>query len=148
MDKCVKSLHTKQDGLRTKLCALQDSLGAMKGRHQDEKSKHRKVMFDEELKRKRLENKIQQELNSLEETNNDLRDELKEALSEKSHATRLTAKAKKLASHQLDKWHIERERGRAAEDKVAHLNKSYMQMNKIIEEYRMVIEQSQNQSVA
>ena len=77
MDKCVKSLHTKQDGLRTKLCALQDSLGAMKGRHQDEKSKHRKVMFDEELKRKRLENKIQQELNSLEETNSDLRDELK-----------------------------------------------------------------------
>ncbi len=46
-------------------------------------------------------------------------------------------------SHQLEKWHIEHERRRAAEDKVAHLNKSAMQMNKIIEEYRMVIEQSQ-----
>ena len=58
MDECVKSLHTKQDGLRTKLCALQDSLGAMKRRLHDEKSKHRKVMFDEELKRKWSENEI------------------------------------------------------------------------------------------
>ena len=55
----MKSLHTKQDSLRTKLCALQDSLDALKGHLHDEKSKHRKVMFDEELKRKRLENEIQ-----------------------------------------------------------------------------------------
>jgi hypothetical protein len=48
-DACVNSLHTKQDALRTKVCALQDSLDAMKGRLHDEKSKHRKVMFDEEL---------------------------------------------------------------------------------------------------
>jgi len=142
MDECVKSFHTKQDGLRTKICALQDSLGAMKGRLHDEKSKHWKVMFDEELKCKWLENEIQ-ELNSHEETNNDLRDELKEALSEKSRATRLTTKAKKLASHRLEKWHIEREHRSSAEDEVAHLNKSAMQMNKIIEEYSMVIEQSQ-----
>ena len=143
MDGCMKSLHTKQDGLRTKLCAFQDSLGVMKGRLHDEKSKRRKVMFDEELKCKRLENEIQQELNSLEETNNDLRDELKEALSKKSCATRLTAKAKKLASHRLKKWHIESERRCSAEDEVAHLNKSAMHMNNIIKEYRMVIEQSQ-----
>ena len=55
----MKSLHTKQDSLRTKLCALQDSLDAMKGCLHDEKSKRRKVMFDEELRRKRLENEIQ-----------------------------------------------------------------------------------------
>jgi len=114
----------------------------MKGRLHDEKSKCRKVMYDEQLKCKRLENEIQK-LNSLEETNNDLRDKLKEALSKKSRATRLTAKAKKLASHRLEKWHIESERRCSAEDEVAHLNKSAMQMNKIIEEYRMVIEQSQ-----
>ena len=58
MDACIKSLHLKQDGLRTKLCKLQDSLDATKGRLHDEKSKRRKVMFDEELKRKRLENEI------------------------------------------------------------------------------------------
>jgi hypothetical protein len=55
----MKSLHTKQDSLRTKLCALQDSLDAFKGHLHDEKSMHRKVMFDEELKRKWLENEIQ-----------------------------------------------------------------------------------------
>jgi hypothetical protein len=59
-DACVKSLHTNQDGLRTRLCELQDSLDVMKGRIYNEKSKHRKVMFDEELKRKRLENEIQE----------------------------------------------------------------------------------------
>jgi len=67
MDECVKSFHTKQDGLRTKLCALQDSLGAMKGRLHDEKSNRRKDMLDELLKCKRLENEIQ-EHNSLEKT--------------------------------------------------------------------------------
>jgi hypothetical protein len=35
-----------------------------------------------------------------------------------------------------------------AEDEVAHINKSAMQMNKIIEEYRMVIEQSQKSNEA
>ena len=120
MDECVKSFHTKQDGLCTKLCALQDSLGAVKGRLHDEKSNRRKVMLDELLKCKWLENK-KQELNSLEETNNDCRDELKEALSKKSRATRLTAKAKKLASHGLEKWHIERERRHSAEGKVANI---------------------------
>ena len=43
---------------------------------------------------------------------------------------------------------IERERRRSAEDEVAHINKSAMQMNKIIEEYRMVIEQSQKSNEA
>ena len=58
MDECVKSLDHKQNGLHSKLCSLQDSLDAMKGHLHDEKSKRRKVMFDEELKRKRLENEI------------------------------------------------------------------------------------------
>ena len=58
MDECVKSLDPKQNGFRSKLCSLQDSLDAMKGHLHDEKSKCRKVMFDEELKRKRLENEI------------------------------------------------------------------------------------------
>ncbi len=59
-DACVKSLHAKQDGLHTRLCELQDSLDVMKGRLYNEKSKRRTVMFDEELKHKRLENEIQE----------------------------------------------------------------------------------------
>ena len=38
-DACVKSLHTKQEGLRKKVCALQDSHDAMKGHLYNKKSK-------------------------------------------------------------------------------------------------------------
>ena len=86
--------------------------------------------------------KLKSKLRSLNIDLSTTKDELTEALSKKRRATSLTAKARKLASHRLEKWHIERERRRAAEDKVACLNKSAMQMNQIIEEYRMVIEQS------
>ena len=47
---CVKSLHTKQDSLHTRLCELQDSLDSMKGCLHNEKSKRCKDMFDEEYK--------------------------------------------------------------------------------------------------
>jgi hypothetical protein len=64
-DACVKSLHTKQDALPTKVCALQDSLDAMKGRLHDEKLKHCKVMFDEELKCEELKRKLENEIQEL-----------------------------------------------------------------------------------
>ncbi len=106
------------------------------------KSKHRRAMQHQLDETQRTVSIVQNYADSLQDANNDLRDELKEALSEKRRATSLTVKAKQLASHRLEKWHIERERRRAAEDEVACLNKSAMQMNKIIEEYRTVIEQS------
>jgi hypothetical protein len=59
-DTCIKNLNTKQYGLHVKICALQDCLDAMKGRLHNKKSKHCKVMIDEEMKCKRLENKIQE----------------------------------------------------------------------------------------
>jgi len=107
------------------------------------KSKHRRAMQHQLDETQRTVSIVQNYADSLQDANNDLRDELKEALSEKHRATSLTVKAKQLASHRLEKWHIERERRRAVEDEVACLNKSAMQMNKIIEEYSMVIEQSQ-----
>jgi hypothetical protein len=85
---------------------------------------------------------VQNYANSLEETNDDLRDELKQALFEKHRATSLTVNAKQLASNRLDKWHIERDRRRAAENEVARLNKSAMEMDLIIKGYRSEIEQS------
>ncbi len=61
----MNSLQRKQEGLCTKLSALQDSLDAMKGRLHDEKSKHRKVMFDEELKREELIRMLEKEIHDL-----------------------------------------------------------------------------------
>jgi hypothetical protein len=59
-DRCIKSLNNTQDHLQMKLCALQDALDTMKGCLNDEKSKRRKVIIDEESKHKRLEDKIQE----------------------------------------------------------------------------------------
>ncbi len=64
-DARVKCLQTKQDALPTKVCALQDSLDAMKGRIHNEKLKCRKVMFDEELKREELKRKLENEIQEL-----------------------------------------------------------------------------------
>ncbi len=86
--------------------------------------------------------KVQNFANMLEESNNDLRDELKQALFEKRCASSLTTKAKQLASDRLEKWHIERERRRDAEDEVARLDKLSKQMDQIIEENRLEIELS------
>ena len=114
-DTCVDSFNIKLDGLGMKLRALQDSLDAMKGRLHNEKSKRRNVMFDEELKRKKLEKEIQ---------------ELNEWIS-KLDEDRTVAKAKKKVVREkyfnavrdaqtcLNKWHQEREKRRDAENKLA-----------------------------
>ena len=128
--------------LESELRSLDNDLSTTKDQLYIAKAKHRHAMQHQLDETQRAVSIAQNYADSLEDTNNDLRDELKEALSEKRRATSLTAKAKKLASHRLKKWHIEREHRRAAEDKVARLNKSAMQMNQIIKEYRMVIEQS------
>jgi hypothetical protein len=136
-------LMTKKLKLESELRSLDIDISTTKDQLYVAKAKHRWAMQQKFDETERALSIARNYADSLEETNNDLRDELKEALYEKNRATRLTSKAKKLASHRLEKWHMERERRRTAEDEVAHLNKSAMQMNKIIEEYRMVIEQSQ-----
>ena len=61
---------------------------------------------------------------SLEETNDELRNELKQAFQEKRAAMRLTAKAKRLAANWLEKWHKEREQRHEVEDKLAQQEKA------------------------
>ena len=118
-DACVKSLHTKQDGLRTKLCALQDSLDAMKGRLHDEKSKRRKVMFDEELKCKKLKNEIQ----DLNDWIFELDEERKVAKANKKVVREKYYDTVRDAQYHLHRWHQEREKHHDAENKMAELDK-------------------------
>ena len=115
----MKSLHTKQDSLRMKLCALQDSLDAMKGRLHDEKSKCRKVMFDEELKRKRLENEIQ----DLNDWISELDDERKVAEKNEKLVREKYYNAVRDAQYHHHRWHQERDKRRYAENKMAEQEK-------------------------
>ena len=98
---------------------MQGSLDAMKGCFYNEKSKRRKVMFDEELKRKRLENEIQ-----------DLNDWIFE-LDKERKVAKANGKAVKQkyfdavrdAQTRLHKWRQERDKRRDAVNKMAELDK-------------------------
>jgi hypothetical protein len=71
---------------------------------------------------------------NLEETNDDLRIELKAAIMEKHIAFRLTNKANQLAADRLDTWHQEHTMQHTAEDKLARQLKSAKQLELILEE--------------
>jgi hypothetical protein len=89
---CVKSLHTKQDSLHTRLCELQDSLDSMKGCLYNEKSKRCKDIFDEETKVAEAKEKV-------------VRQKYFDAVSD--------------AQTRLHKWRQERDKRREAENKMA-----------------------------
>ena len=118
-DACVKSLHTKQEGLHKKVCALHDSLDAIKGRLYNEKSKRCKVLFDEELKRKRSENKIQDLNNWIFE----LDKERKVAKANKKAVKQKYSDAVRDAQTCLHKWRQELDKRCDAENKMAGLDK-------------------------
>ena len=118
-DACIKSLHSKQEGLRTKVCALQDSLDAMKGRLHNEKSKRRKVMFDEESKCKRMQNEIEE----LNDWIFELDEERKVAEANEKEVREKYYNAVKDAQTRLHRWRQEREIRRDAENKMAEQDK-------------------------
>ena len=79
---------------------------------------------------------------SLEETNDDFKIELKAAIIEKHTVFGFTNKARWLAAERLEMRHQERTMQRTAEDKLARQLKSATQMDQIIEEYRLEIDLS------
>jgi hypothetical protein len=118
-----------------KLCALQESLDAMKGRLYDEKPKHRKVMIDEELKRKRLENEIQE----LNEWMFKLDNERNVAKANEKVLREKYFDAVRDAHICLHKWHQERDKHRDAENKIAeqdiHAKKQHEMYAYLLEEF-------------
>ena len=62
---------------------------------------------------------LQNYVDSLEGENNELRAELKAALSDKRAAVRKSERERKLAKSRLEKWHAERCLRREYEDRVA-----------------------------
>ncbi len=93
-----------------KLCAFQNSHDAMRGCLHKEKSKHPKVMIDEELKRKRLENEIQE----LNEWIFELDKERKVVKANKIVVREKYFAAVRDAKSCLHKWHHERDKCREA----------------------------------
>ena len=91
----------------------------MKGCFYNEKSKRRKVMFDEELKRKRLEN----EIHDLNDWIFELDEERKVAEANEKEVREKYYDAVKDAQTRLHRWRQEREKRRDAENKMAEQDK-------------------------
>ena len=102
-------LKTEKEKLQNDLRALDMDLSTAKDRLYVEKVKRCQAILQQLDEMQRAVSIVQSYADSPEETNNDLRDELKQALLDKFAVLRLTSKAKQLASDRLEKWHIERE---------------------------------------
>ena len=83
------------------------------------KSKYRRLMQQQMDEAKEFATQVQNYEESFLQENNDLRAQLKKALSDKRAAIRQSRKDKQLAQSRLAKWHEERERRRTAEDYAA-----------------------------
>jgi hypothetical protein len=138
----------KQESFENKLMEAQVKLSSTKDQVYVEKAKWHKAMQEQFGDQECALAKVQNNANILEETNNDLRDELKQVLIDKHRVSSVTAKAKQLASDQLEKWHVEWECQHATEDEVFCLEKLAKQTDQIIGDYRLEIELSKNQSIA
>ena len=87
-------LMTEKLKLESELRSLDIDISTTKDQLYVAKAKHRWAMQQQFDETERALSIARNYADSLEETNNDLRDELKEALYEKNRATRLTSKAK------------------------------------------------------
>ena len=87
-------LKSEQIKLQDKLRSLDIELSTTKDQVYVVKAKHRQAMQEQFDETQRAVSMVQNYANSLEETNDDLRDKLKQALFEKHRATSLSANAK------------------------------------------------------
>ncbi len=109
-------LTTMKDKWKNKLRNLDIDLSSTKDKVFVEKMKQCQVMQHQLDEAQQAVADVKYYTDSLEEMNDELKNELKQALEEKRAAMRLTAKVKQLAANRLDKWHKERKQRRKVED--------------------------------
>jgi hypothetical protein len=85
---------------------------------------------------------LQNYIESLEEENDELRAELKAAITDKRAAVRKSEKDQKLAKSHLDKWHAERLLRREFEDRAAEQEKVNQAMKNVLDKYQEIINES------
>ena len=104
---------------QSKLSKLDDELSTANDLVVAQKSKYRQLMQRQMDEAKEVAAQVRNYEESFLQENNDLRAQLKKALSDKRAAIRQSRKDKQLAQSRLAKWHEERERRRTAEDYAA-----------------------------
>ena len=107
---CVRWQH-KLDTIDADLTKANDIMYQLKVNHRREVQSH----IDNAI---HAESQMKNYVDSLNDKNESMRQELKEALSDKRNAARLSARARRVAQARLEKWHVKRFLRRAAEDEV------------------------------
>jgi hypothetical protein len=130
---------------RINLNKLEEELSAANDRVYNQKIKHRDIVQKQidnaTLNQQRLQNYI----DSLEESNEELSRELQLALSGKRASERQTAKARKIAADRLQKWHDERNKRKEAQDLAAKVEKAARDAEKLILEYKETTQDTRRQ---
>lgn len=119
-----------------KLTKLEEEISEANDLIYNQKIKHRRIVqqhIDEASHNQQL---MQNYIDSLEETNATLTEELRSAISEKHTAERKTAKAKKLAADRLQKWHDKRNQRREAQDLGTLHEKAAREYEAILQDYK------------
>jgi hypothetical protein len=127
----------------SQLNKLEQELAHAKDRVYVEKAKCRTLVQHQIDETERVEMHLKNYADSLEEENQELRSELKAAISDKRAAERLSLKDKQLAKTRLDKWHAERHLRQLAQDYAVQQKKAANDADRIIEKYKAIIQDSQ-----
>ena len=129
--------EVKLTKLELELFNSSDSLYAEKKKRRDLVQ----IQIDESTSK---EDEMQNYIETLEEQNYELSDELKQALQAKRSAVKSSARAQNLAKQRLDKWHAERNRRMEAEDESLRQKKIAEDADKVIEKYKALAEESES----
>lgn len=122
---------------------LEHLLTLSKDRLYSEKAKCRTLVQRQIDEAKRVEIMLKNYSESLEEENVELRHELGTAIKEKRKAEQASHKSTQLAKDRLQKWHAEKQLRREAEDYVAKQEKSRIQLQDIVNNYKQMLTNSQ-----
>lgn len=127
---------------RAKLAKLNEEMQVANDRVHNAKINQRKLIQQHLDDTAEVEKMLQNYVDSLEGENNELRAELKAALSDKRAAVRKSERERKLSKSRLEKWHAERSLRREYEDRVAKQEKANRAMQEVVEKYKSTINQS------
>ncbi len=128
-----------------KLYKLNKELDKSSDRVYAQKRKARDAIAAQLQKAKKLEIEILNYIEGLEELNDQLQGQCKDALSAKKSAQKESKKAKALAQSRLEKWHAERNERRELQDELVRQAGIKKETESIIGKYKSLLSKSQQQ---
>jgi hypothetical protein len=128
-------VHKEKEKWQFKLDALNAELEKANDRVYQEKARRRAQVQNQLDETARVEMILQNYVESLQEENEELRNELKEAIKDKRVAERKSEKDRRNAKARLEKWHAEQFLRRQAEDYPAEQEKINDALQKTLKKY-------------